>query len=125
MWHAIGSQLQKPAGPWGRLAGRAMAVLNAKSNTLTIEALNLQAGETLLELGCGCGYALQAALDMPKLGHVLGLDWSSIMLAQAANRNRDSIKAMRLALVQGDFDRLPLPDDSIDAVLAVNTVYFM
>ena len=79
----------------------------------------------MLELGCGPGRALQALLHSSHLAQVIGLDWSEAMLAQASRRNRPALATGRLALVRGDFARLPFSDETVDAILAVNVVYFM
>lgn len=124
VWQGIGAQLRKPSGLWGRMAGTVMARANAKPNVLAVAALCLRDGESVLELGCGPGRALQALLRSPHLKRAIGLDWSEIMLAQASRRNRHALEAGRLALVRGDFTRLPFSDE-LAAVLAVNVVYFM
>ena len=102
-----------------------MAVANAKPNALAVAALGMSDGESLLELGCGPGHALQELLLLPRLKRAIGLDWSEVMLGQAAHRNRRALEAGRLVLVRGDFAKLPFADEIADAVLAVNVAYFM
>jgi SAM-dependent methyltransferase len=102
-----------------------MALANAKPNVLAVAALGLTGGESLLELGCGPGHALQALLRMPQLAKVVGLDQSEVMLADAAHRNRLALEAGRLVLIRGDFAKLPFAGEIADAILAVNVVYFM
>jgi SAM-dependent methyltransferase len=125
LWEGIGAQLRNPSGLWGRTAGSAMAIANAKPNTLAVAALGMRDGESLLELGCGPGHALQELLRLPHLARVIGLDWSEVMLAQASRRNRLAVEVGRLALIRGNFARLPFVDEVADAVLAVNVAYFM
>jgi SAM-dependent methyltransferase len=125
VWEGIGAQLRNPSGLLGRMTGSLMVFANAKPNALAVAALGMREGESLLELGCGPGRALRALLRSPYLARVIGLDWSEIMLAHAARRNRLALEAGRLALIRGDFARIPLLDESTDAVLAVNVVYFM
>jgi SAM-dependent methyltransferase len=125
LWQGIGAQLRNPSGLWGRMAGSLMAFANAKPNTLALAALSMREGESLLELGCGPGCALQGLLRLPHLARVIGLDWSEVMLAHASRRNRLALEAGRLALVRGDFARLPFIAEIADAILAVNVVYFM
>jgi SAM-dependent methyltransferase len=124
-WQSIGAQLRNPSGLWGRMAGHSMAFANAKPNTLALAALGMREGESLLELGCGPGCALQGLLRLPHLARVIGLDWSEVMLAHASRRNRLALEAGHLALVRGDFARLPFTAEFADAILAVNVVYFM
>jgi SAM-dependent methyltransferase len=125
LWQGIGAQLRNPSGLWGGIAGSLMAFANAKPNTLALAALSMREGESLLELGCGPGCALQGLLRLPRLARVIGLDWSEVMLAHASRRNRLALEAGRLALVRGDFARLPFIAEIADAILAVNVVYFM
>ena len=125
LWRGVGVQLRNPSGLSGRLSGRVMTFANAKPNTLATAALGMREGESLLELGCGPGRALQGLLRLPHLARVIGVDWSEVMLAHAARRNRRALEAGRLVLIRGDFAKLPFIDEIADAVLAVNVVYFM
>ncbi len=124
IWSAIGHQLKCPAGPRGRLAGRVMSVVNRKPNQLAINALSLQPGDTVLELGFGPGAAVNAMSALVPQGLVLGIDQSLDMLAQASRRNRLEIAQGRVQLCLGNFQSLPWPAGSVDKVLAVNVVYF-
>jgi ubiquinone/menaquinone biosynthesis C-methylase UbiE len=123
--HWIGTQLRHPSGLSGRVTGSLMALANARANALAIAALRPRDGESLLELGCGPGHALQRLLRGAHGARVIGVDWSDVMLAQAAHRNRLSVLAGTLELVRADFVRLPFIDAIADAILAVNVVYFM
>jgi SAM-dependent methyltransferase len=125
LWRSIGEQLRHPSGLAGRIVGSLMGFANAKPNALAIAALDLRDGESVIELGCGPGHALQALLRLPRLKQAIGLDWSETMLAQAARRNRVALKVDRLKLARSDLAKLPFADESADAVLAVNVIYFM
>jgi ubiquinone/menaquinone biosynthesis C-methylase UbiE len=102
-----------------------MALANTKPNALAIAALGLRDGESLLELGCGPGHALNALLHSTNAAWAVGIDWSETMLAQAVRHNRAPVEAGRLALVRSDFAALPFITKSVDVILAVNVVYFM
>ena len=124
IWSAIGHQLKCPAGPQGRLAGRVMSVVNKQPNHLAIQALSLQPGDTVLELGFGPGGAIKAMSAAVRNGLVLGIDQSPDMLVQASRRNRLEIGRERVQLRLGNFSSLPWSTASIDKILAVNVVYF-
>ena len=102
-----------------------MGLANAKANSLAVEALELDRSSSVIELGCGPGFALQSLLRSPAVARAIGVDWSDAMLADAARRNRHAIASGRLTLVRGDFARLPFADRIANAVLAVNVAYFM
>jgi SAM-dependent methyltransferase len=124
-WQGVGAQLRNPSGLFGRMAGSLMGLVNAKPNAVALAALDLGDGDSLIELGCGPGHALQSLLRARRLKQAVGLDWSETMLAQAARRNRLALEAGRLALVRADFAKLPFDNETADAVLAVNVIYFM
>ena len=123
-WESIGHQLRCPAGRWGQLTGRAMAVVNRQPNRLSIEALDVRPTDTILELGFGPGAAIRALCALASRGLVFGIDQSPEMLAQASASNKQAIEAGRVQLRLGRFDALPWKADIVDKILAVNVVYF-
>jgi demethylmenaquinone methyltransferase/2-methoxy-6-polyprenyl-1,4-benzoquinol methylase len=72
-----------------------------------------QAGEVVLDVCCGTGDMIREfARQQPKLGHIIGLDFSGPMLA--AGRYPDM--PTPYTLVRADGLRLPLRDASVDIV---------
>lgn len=82
-----------------------------------IELLDLQPGDTVVDLGCGTGANLVALADaVGEAGRVIGVDLSSKMLAQARRRaNRHHLP--QVILRQADLRDFELPEDTA-AVLA-------
>ncbi len=124
IWHAVGQQLQRPTGLYGRLAGNLMGIVNEKPNRLAVDALRIGARDTVLELGFGPGRAIEIMASRAPNGIIYGVDQSTIMLEQAKGRNREAILEGRVCLYNACFDNLPFADASIDKILAVNVVYF-
>ena len=78
------------AGFWGHVAGWIMACRpsNRQRNARTVDLLNPQLGQSVLEIGVGPGLALQrAAARVGDQEFVAGIDASGLMLAEAARRN--------------------------------------
>jgi SAM-dependent methyltransferase len=123
-WESAGRQLRSPAGRWGRLAGRLMAVANRQPYRAAIDALGVGPADTVLELGFGPGEGIKVLAALAPRGLVLGVDGSPEMLAQASRANRLAIAGGRVRLDFGRFDALPWPAESVDRILAVNVVYF-
>lgn len=78
----------------------------------------LQAGETVLDLGCGAGIdVLLAAGQVGPGGSVIGLDALSEMVERArrfaAEAGLDSVD-----FLEGRMDAIPLPDESVDVVIS-------
>lgn len=84
--------------------------------------VDVRAGETVLDLGCGVGLDLyHYAVAVGPSGTVYGLDLSVSMLRKAAENLR-SAGISNFELLHAPADRIPLPDASIDLVTA-NGIY--
>jgi ubiquinone/menaquinone biosynthesis C-methylase UbiE len=124
IWRAVAHQLREPAGPAGWLAGYAMRFVNARPNALAVAALDVQAADAILELGCGPGHAIRLMVPRAPSGIIHAVDQSATMLAQARARNHRAVRSGRVRLYRTQFEALPFPDQSIDKILAVNVAYF-
>lgn len=84
--------------------------------TIRPEALNLQPGARVLDMGCGEGRHLHALSILPDVTAV-GLDLSEADLLKARQSWRELLPDAPLCLTAGDAGRLPFPDDCFDAVV--------
>ena len=81
-----------------------------------LEHLELQAGETVVDLGSGAGIdALIAASKVGADGRVIGIDMTPEMLA-AARRNAAAAGAHHVEFREGRLEALPVVDGSVDAI---------
>lgn len=82
-----------------------------------VKALNLKAGEAVLELGFGTGNeVLDLAALVGPTGQVAGIDVSPGMLAVAQKKIAKAAPATPIDLRVGDARTLPFADNSFDAV---------
>lgn len=125
--HAIASQFERPRGLLGQLTGWIMAHRrsNRDRNRWTVDLLDIQPNDHVLELGCGPGLALEGCLALATDGFVIGLDHSETMLQQAAARNRSALLAGRLQLRQGSTETLLRSSERFDKIFSVNVVQFL
>ncbi len=78
--------------------------------------LELQAGETIVDLGSGAGIdALIAARKVGPGGMVIGVDMTPEMLS-AARKNAEAAGAKQVDFREGRLEDLPVDDASVDAV---------
>ena len=88
-----------------------------------LAALDVSAGEAVLEIGFGTGHALVALAEaVGKEGRVAGIDLSPGMRAVTEKRLGDAGLAEQVELVTGDARTLPWKDDSFDAVFLCFTL---
>ena len=82
-----------------------------------VAALQLQGGETVLDLCTGTADLLLAlAPPRGRAGRVVGIDFSAEMLRFASRKIRVDGAGGTLGLVRGDAERIPLGDGSVDGV---------
>jgi len=85
-----------------------------------LEAVPLEPGATVLDVGCGTGFPLlELAHRLGPRARLLGVDpWAAVLArAQAKCRAQD---AANVLLVQGVAERLPLGDAVVDLVVSNN-----
>ena len=80
----------------------------------------VEAGDTVLDLGTGSGYALRALRETANIAHGCGLDGSPEMVRNAAGYTDDK----GIDFVVGDFDALPFADNSVDHVFSMEAFYY-
>jgi len=78
----------------------------------------LNAGETVLDLGSGGGIdVLLSAKRVGPSGKVYGLDMTDEMLA-LANENKRKAGAENVEFLKGEIEAVPLPNDHVDVVIS-------
>lgn len=112
------------AGMFDRIAGRYDLLNRVLSVGLdrawrdrAVEALEMQGGETVLDLCTGTADLL-LALARPRgpAARVVGVDFSAEMLRRGRQKVRSSGAHAALDLLRGDAERIPLADRSVDGV---------
>jgi arsenite methyltransferase len=78
----------------------------------------LNAGETVLDLGSGGGIdVLLSAKRVGAMGKAYGLDMTDEMLA-LANENKRRAGVTNVEFLKGEIEDIPLPDNSVDVIIS-------
>lgn len=85
-----------------------------------LSRMPVEDGETVLDLGCGSGYAARALRDAGGAGRAYGLDGSPEMAHNARKYTDDD----SVGFLIGDFGDLPFADDSVDHVFSMEAFYY-
>src|SRR5690554_2776509 len=85
---------------------------------LPTEFAGLNPGDSVLDLGCGAGNdVFVARLLVGESGRVTGLDFSDEMLRKA-QINLQRTGYTNIEFIQGDIERIPLPDSAFNVVIS-------
>ncbi len=89
-----------------------------------VDLLNLKQGDHVIELGCGTGLNFPYILKkIGPQGHLIGVDFSSEMLA-CAQKRVDSSSCKNIQLIQSDIMEYDLPSD-INGVISTGVFGYL
>jgi ubiquinone/menaquinone biosynthesis C-methylase UbiE len=109
-----------PSGPLGHLAGWVMGRDDAAHREVA-DLLAPQPGAYICEIGFGPGQLLALLTGRDPSLQVCGVDPSPVMLGQARRRLGRAGALERVDLRLGVAGALPLPDEHVDHVVALNS----
>jgi ubiquinone/menaquinone biosynthesis C-methylase UbiE len=97
---------------------------NAPLIDLTRQAMDLQDGQRVLEIGFASGRFLHKLfLNRPNL-QVTGVDYSPEMVSLAGTLNTELVASGSLTLREASSSHLPFPDETFDTVYSNMVIYF-
>lgn len=120
----IASQLRKPTGNDGLETGVRMNTGNKFINLYTIEAMDIQPNDHILEIGMGNGYFVKDILAKHDSVRYAGLDFSEDMVSESIKMNQKSVEEGKTTFTPGDGSDMPFADNSFDKIFTINTIYF-
>ena len=121
---AIASQLKHPTGEKGIEMGNMMNETNINMTRHSIQNLQIEHGNKILELGHGNAGHVEFIFEQAENIKYYGLEMSELMFQEARqiNRNYVSQKQAFFSIYEGN--TIPFEDDSFNKVFTVNTIYF-
>ena len=115
---------RKPQGFGGKLMAKMMNSGHAKVSQWGFSNISAKPDAKVLDVGCGGGANIATWLDKCRNGHVTGLDYSEVSVAESQELNAAAIKQGKCRVLQGDVSAIPFSDEVFDYVSALETVYF-
>lgn len=85
----------------------------------TLNRLEIEPGERILDLGCGTGVLIQHLLQIAPKIQIIGIDSSAEMLEIAKQKLPESVE-----LKVGSADNLPFPSNYFDVVVSTSAFHF-
>lgn len=119
-----GRQLLKPEGEAGIQMGELMNFTNQYFYAAAFQIIDFANMHQVLEIGFGNGKFFPEYVRANPNIHITGVDFSETMCNEAAKRNADLIAQQKLQIVCENACSTSFSDNSFDAIITINTVYF-
>lgn len=124
-WSAyVDQQHRNPTGLFGRLIGERMRHQHTPETKWSVDLLQIQHADRVLEIGFGVGHGLALTLRQAISGRVTGIDLSATMIKAAIRRHHRALQHGQLALLRGDVAHLPFANQPFDKIFSIHTFYF-
>jgi len=117
-------QFRRPSGLLGLDAANFMRKNNQDYIARVCDILNVQDDDTVLEIGCGAGYAVKTIAEKNSVCRVDAIDFSPMMLKRARKNVNRYLNPARVRIFDGKFGTFGLFDTAYSKIFAINVIYF-
>ena len=115
---------RKPQGFGGKIMVKMMNSGHSKLAKWGFTKIYAKPDAKVLDIGCGGGANIANWLAKCTNGHVTGIDYSKVSVAESEKLTAIAIKQGKCDIVYGDVSSMPFDDEAFDCVSAFETVYF-
>ncbi|WP_226682918.1 class I SAM-dependent methyltransferase [Sutcliffiella horikoshii] len=120
----IDGNYKTPKGLLGTFIGEKMVKQHKTETDWSLEQMDVQEGDRILELGCGAGYAIKLISEKDLAEEIVGVDISPTIIRSASIRNKRAIREKRVKLVQANLNELPFQNENFNKIFSIQTIYF-
>jgi ubiquinone/menaquinone biosynthesis C-methylase UbiE len=124
MLQALGKQLRKPSGYFGKLVSLLLQVRNKQFYLKIIQDLEIKNGDKIFEIGYVPGAGIKMIMEVTKDCLIQGIDFSELMYNQAVKRNIKFVNNDKVKLSFGDFLTSETEQEKYNKIFCVNVIYF-
>ena len=89
-----------------------------------LDFFNFCPDDHVLDIGCGGGMTLKRMSEKVPKGHLTGVDYSPVSVEKSSETNKEDIASGKMEILEASVSALPLPDDSFDRIITVESFYF-
>ncbi len=90
----------------------------------TLNLMNVDADDNILEIGMGNGFYVPEILEKSAGIQYTGCDYSELMTIESSKLNSKWVTTGRAVFIHANISSLPLSNDVFDKVFTINTIYF-
>jgi len=126
MFHKfIAEQLKNPDGIIGKfILGSLWNRRNASLNDVTMEHLEVNKDDSIIDIGFGGGYLLEKIIDRISDGYISGIDSSKAMVENFRKKYLKIIKTGRLDIQCAGVESIPYMNEHFTKATSVNSIFY-
>jgi len=124
MLKALGEQLRRPSGLFGRLVSVMMDMRNREFYENMLTELQIKRGDRIYEIGYGPGLGINLIANSNTECTISGIDFSELMYVKAVSRNKQFVDSGVVNLKYGDFLTAKFDHEQYDKIFCINVIYF-
>lgn len=116
-----------PRKPEGAAGEEMLSRMNESHYEVTGWALDLweiQAKDSILDIGCGGGMTLKRMSERAKEGHLTGVDYSPVSVQESKRLNEADMKSGKMEIIEASVEAMPFAEDTFDKIITVESFYF-
>src|SRR5699024_2329621 len=110
----IAQQLRKPSGDFASEVGQKMNQVNEPLYDLTLDVLEPEDNDRILEIGFGTGKFFDKLFARAHGLQLSGIDFSEAMVETAKKHNSEAISSGKLEIKSASSEGIPFPDQTFD-----------
>ena len=120
----MATQLRKPEGEDGLKTAELMSKANMQIILHSLNALDAEAYDNILEIGMGNGLFVKNILEKSEHINYTGCDYSELMVEESKRLNTDWIAKGQATFIHSNINSLPFANNEFNKIFTVNTIYF-
>lgn len=120
----LAQQLANPHGSEGVKTGERMSHGNGQMIHRTIDLLEINLNDFVLEIGPGKGAHVSSIIELGENIKYQGVDISETMVQESSELNEKLISDGNVSFSLTNGNTLEFPDNTFDKIFTVNTIYF-
>lgn len=116
-----------PGKPTGEAGVSMLHRMNESHYVMTgwgLGFLTFKETDQVLDVGCGGGMTLHRIAEKVPKGHLEGIDYSDVSVAESKKLNAGLIAEGRMEIQKASVDSLPFEDNTFDKIVSVESFYF-
>ena len=120
----VSDNFRNPNGIGGIVSTKIMNIMNQRQYKAVLDNINMENGNTILDIGFGNGYLIQKLFKKNNSIKICGIEISPDMIKKASKKFSVLINNGKLKISLENINKTSFENETFDKICTVNTIYF-